>query len=60
MGKKTEDNERYSSDCYEEITKNLTSTETFESIPEVISVLLKLKDSFLIGEQLITCMDYTA
>ncbi len=30
--------------------KNLTSEEAFESIPEVISVLLKLKDSFLIRE----------
>ncbi|AUJ26532.1 ABC transporter [Virgibacillus dokdonensis] len=49
---KTELNEWYLSDSYEEITRSLTPKKAYESIPEVISVLLQLKDSFLIGESI--------
>lgn len=45
-----EKNEWYFADCYEELTMNLSSSEAFSAIPDVISVLLTVKDSFLLNE----------
>ncbi|WP_095271060.1 MULTISPECIES: ABC transporter [Terribacillus] len=47
---KLEKNEWYFSDCYEELTTNLSSFEAFSAIPDVISVLLTVKDPFLLNE----------
>ncbi|PAD21174.1 ABC transporter [Terribacillus saccharophilus] len=48
--KELEKNEWYFSDCYEELTMNLAPFEAFSAIPDVISVLLTVKDSFLLNE----------
>ncbi|MFS0562077.1 hypothetical protein AB1K91_15175 [Terribacillus sp. 179-K 1B1 HS] len=45
-------NEWYFSDCYEELTRNLSSSDAFEAIPDIIFVLLAVKDTYLVSETL--------
>ncbi|SDD35387.1 hypothetical protein SAMN05421663_109140 [Terribacillus halophilus] len=45
-------NEWYFSDCYEALTKDLSSSDAFEAIPDVIIVLLTVKDTYLLSETL--------
>ncbi|MFP7494374.1 hypothetical protein SFC66_11350 [Terribacillus saccharophilus] len=40
--------EWYFSHCYEELTKDLSSSDAFTAIPDVISVLLTVKDAYLL------------
>ncbi|KGX88221.1 hypothetical protein [Pontibacillus litoralis] len=47
---KLEKHEWYFIDSYESIINDLTSEDAFNSIPETVSVPLKLENSFLIGE----------
>ncbi|SDM18029.1 hypothetical protein [Sediminibacillus halophilus] len=47
---KLEKDEWYFRNSYEDLINRLTSQEAFDNIPDVISVLLTIKNSFLIGE----------
>ncbi|MFB1100564.1 ABC transporter [Terribacillus sp. JSM ZJ617] len=49
---KLEKNEWYFSDCYAELTKGLSSSDAFVSIPDVINVLLTIKETSLLNEAL--------
>lgn len=47
---KLEENHFYFVHSYEKLTDNLSSEDAFNSRPDVLSVLLSLKDSYLISE----------
>ncbi|MEC0303097.1 ABC transporter [Terribacillus saccharophilus] len=46
------ENEWYFSDCYEELTKELSSSDAFAAILDVIDVLLLIKEAYLLNETL--------
>ncbi|GIP61898.1 MULTISPECIES: hypothetical protein [Virgibacillus] len=43
-------NEWYFRESFEELTEGLSAEEAFNAIPKICSVILKLNNSFLIGE----------
>ncbi|QXE02429.1 ABC transporter [Terribacillus sp. DMT04] len=45
-------NEWYFSDCYDELTENLSSSDAYDAIPAVLDVLLHVKDTYLVNETL--------
>lgn len=45
-------NEWYFTDCYEELTKGLSSSDAFAAIPDIIDVLLTIKETYLLNETL--------
>ncbi|WP_058306352.1 hypothetical protein [Gracilibacillus massiliensis] len=48
--KKLESDEWYFQNAYERITDKLTSEEAYNTIPDIVNVLLRMENSFLISE----------